>query len=711
MRNVGNSADGTGYACEITKMVAAWREVWSAVPGTTDPRAPFGIATLASGGSEGNDAHMANMRNAQTASFGRWDNEALPNTFGAQLYDLGDPWGHAGTGDGNELTAAGNETRCCADYQNCQHPAGNWTCTAAQNASNAACEARGQTGKACSDRFYCANVNPATGKYGPECAAWNSSLWWGTLKQQEPLVRKNAPSGIRALNFMGGIHPRLKRPVGRRLAAAVVNLVPDYREIKQGNATAGTGPTLSGCTRGSSSLVLHFNKSLLGSEQLLLRPFDADMRNWAWRYDSSHTRLNKTDSAGLMVCTASADPEVPGNATTCACSTWEMLSLNGTQVRYCGQGPGWKPSPEMIAAGKPGKDQNNPFASQWMALPLHEVDGQQEESATASVSVDLAPLRGREPLAVRLAWPMFATRVGSADDMCCVHAATQSDTSHAPGNAAGGPVGGIAPCVPGNCPLYSSVSELPANPFFAAISGGKCACEKPQVCDETVRPAAIKTDDADGVKSACSTDADCNGGVCAGRSCRCPPLWAGERCTNLSLAPATVKSGLRLNASTTWGGGLLREPSGVWHMYAAQMIDGCGLKTWTSNSLIIHAVSDEVQGPYRPLRQPPVLNTFSHNPTVQQLTASSFVLGHIGCGNETKSPQVCHNGSTCTSNQTWCHSPGALSTGASAAGRSCDNPHWTGLRHATSPRGPWQAVSMSGQEDCGLQVDGGADAW
>ena len=101
MRNVGNSAAGTGYACEISKMVAAWREVWSTVPGTTDPRAPFGIATLASGGSEGNGAHMANMRAAQTASYGHWDNEALPNTFGAQLYDLGDPWGHAGTGDGN----------------------------------------------------------------------------------------------------------------------------------------------------------------------------------------------------------------------------------------------------------------------------------------------------------------------------------------------------------------------------------------------------------------------------------------------------------------------------------------------------------------------------------------------------------------------------------------------------------------------------------
>ena len=28
---------------------------------------------------------------------------------------------------------------------------------------------------------------------------------------------------------MGGIHPQLKRPVGRRLAIAAVNLLPKYR--------------------------------------------------------------------------------------------------------------------------------------------------------------------------------------------------------------------------------------------------------------------------------------------------------------------------------------------------------------------------------------------------------------------------------------------------------------------------------------------------
>jgi hypothetical protein len=313
---------------------------------------------------------------------------------------------------------------------------------------------------------------------------------------------------------MGGIHPRLKRPVGRRLAHAFVQLVPSYRAIAAasagasgGGGSAKTGPTLAGCSltgEGSSlSLSLHFNQSLLGSEALTLRPFDAHMANWAWRYDSSHERLNKTDSLGLMVCTSSADAEASaGNATTCQCSTWATLQLEaGHSVLYCQHGPGWKPSAAMLKAGKPGKVQTNPFATQWTSLAVHQAPastpqqedrdgvaagavgaaGIGEEAATAaSVVVDLAPLGGRKPLAVRLAWPMFPTRVGSADDMCCVHSSQlrdQSDPRYP------GPQGGIEPCVPGNCPIYSSVSELPANPFFAWIEGGKCSCQAPQVCD------------------------------------------------------------------------------------------------------------------------------------------------------------------------------------------------------------------------------------
>jgi hypothetical protein len=85
MENVGNSAEGTGYGCELQTMVQQWRAIWSASPGTTAPLAPFGIATLAAGGSEGNDGHMANMRWSQTANYGSWDNPKMPNTFGAQL--------------------------------------------------------------------------------------------------------------------------------------------------------------------------------------------------------------------------------------------------------------------------------------------------------------------------------------------------------------------------------------------------------------------------------------------------------------------------------------------------------------------------------------------------------------------------------------------------------------------------------------------------
>lgn len=209
MRNVGNSVEGTGYGCELPAMVRDWRAVWSSVPGTTEQLAPFGIATLAAGGSEGNDGHMANMRWSETANFGVWDNPKLPHSFGAQLYDLGDPYGHSGTSDGNTLTPAGNETRCCATFQNCQHPAHNWTCTAEQNATNDACVAQGHRLQACSDKYYCANPNPATGSYSSQCAQWNSSLWWGTLKAVEPLVRKNSPSGVVANNFVRRHHSRL----------------------------------------------------------------------------------------------------------------------------------------------------------------------------------------------------------------------------------------------------------------------------------------------------------------------------------------------------------------------------------------------------------------------------------------------------------------------------------------------------------------------
>jgi hypothetical protein len=35
---MGNSAQGIGYGCQMEELVRSWRNDWSAVPGTTDPR-------------------------------------------------------------------------------------------------------------------------------------------------------------------------------------------------------------------------------------------------------------------------------------------------------------------------------------------------------------------------------------------------------------------------------------------------------------------------------------------------------------------------------------------------------------------------------------------------------------------------------------------------------------------------------------------------
>lgn len=66
-----------------------------------------------------------------------------------------------------------------------------------------------------------------------------------------------------------------------------------------------------------------------------------------------------------------------------------------------------------------------------------------------------------------LTWWMQIAADQTADTCCPGHAAQM----------------GLAPCMPGNCPLYSDGSELPANPFFATIEGGKCHCLEPQTCD------------------------------------------------------------------------------------------------------------------------------------------------------------------------------------------------------------------------------------
>jgi hypothetical protein len=209
----------------MQQLVEVWRKQWSVVPGTTAPLAPFGIVTLASGGSEGGD-DIGGMRLSQTGNYGTLPSPEMPNTFLAHAFDMGDPW---------------------AKSPSCM---GWGCCYKSYNASTCAAKTKGK----------------------PEvCTAACAGL-------------------LNTSYYMGPIHPRIKKPVGERMALAAHNLVYGGRHTRiysirmhcihtvactvytlysctvyvlHPGTGAYSGPTISGCSASSTEITLLFNKTLL----------------------------------------------------------------------------------------------------------------------------------------------------------------------------------------------------------------------------------------------------------------------------------------------------------------------------------------------------------------------------------------------------------------------------------------------------------------
>eukprot|EP01045_Picozoa_sp_COSAG04_P027905 COSAG04_NODE_4195_length_2241_cov_2.802054_2_plen_211_part_00 len=98
--------------------------------------------------------------------------------------------------------------------------------------------------------------------------------------------------------------------------------------------------------------------------------------------------------------------------------------------------------------------------------------------------------------------------------------------------------------------------------------------------------------------AAASCPEECSlNGACVGGECHCTAPWSGPSCGVLRTAPARLGGlyGYAPNISS-WGGSLVTDAAGTHHLFAAQ-IPG-GLIRWGSNSECIHAVSDDVQGPF-----------------------------------------------------------------------------------------------------------------
>ena len=113
----------------------------------------------------------------------------------------------------------------------------------------------------------------------------------------------------------------------------------------------------------------------------------------------------------------------------------------------------------------------------------------------------------------------------------------------------------------------------------------------------------------------CTDDFSCsyNGACSAAGACLCDAGWQGTACEQLRLLPPTNGSGLDQlhgpNATSTWGGAVLRGDDGTYHMWASEMSRSCGIHRWLSNSVIVHATAPRPHGPFT--RQEQLFGLFS----------------------------------------------------------------------------------------------------
>lgn len=398
---MGNSQQGVGYGCQMPALVAEWRKHWSVTAGTTDPLAPFGVVTLAPGGDEGGK-DIGGMRWSQTANYGVLPNPAMPATFLAQAYDLGEPWGHA--------------LDTCVKHWNCCERLGGSIPWKPRNMTKC----------------------PDGGEGWGQCANYC----------------EGAGSPAATAPYMGGIHPRDKYPVGTRLAQAASVAVYGAGSGK----LPFTGPTLSGCEvlpagggggGGGPALRLKFNRTLLAGDAVAVQL--TGLAPTARAATTSSTLRVLVDASywcanTTLRCMKGAPPPCGGRFEWfCADAGAPNRGACGGAVE-CGKG----------ALGAGAAAASPPAPQPWAELNFLPAGG-----AGGEALVDLTPLNGSTPLAVRYSW-------GNDQPSCCV----------------GDGVMTTYPCRPGSCPLIAQHTRLPANPFIAKIVGGKCSCVSPQVCDD-----------------------------------------------------------------------------------------------------------------------------------------------------------------------------------------------------------------------------------
>ena len=188
---------------------------------------------------------------------------------------------------------------------------------------------------------------------------------------------------------------------------------------------------------------------------------------------------------------------------------------------------------------------------------------------------------------------------------------------------------------------------------------------------------------ATSVALGCSTDYDCSlNGVCTSSVCVCDDGWRGVTCGQLNLlAPAAISPAYVPLNGTSWGGSVVRGPQRNYHMFVAEMANGCGMQTWATNSVIRHAVAVHPEGPYAAAEV--VMPPFAHNPTAIRAPDGTYLIYHIGCGTLNKGIAPCTDCANGVTGKT------CKGTGESVA---C-NATTTNILFSQSLDGPWSQLN------------------
>lgn len=175
--------------------------------------------------------------------------------------------------------------------------------------------------------------------------------------------------------------------------------------------------------------------------------------------------------------------------------------------------------------------------------------------------------------------------------------------------------------------------------------------------------------------------------MAADGSCSCYGPWSGPDCGLLrtGATPAASGYGLAPPLRGAWGGNVLVDGAGVYHLHVAEMAGNCPLAAWETNSVVTHATAASPLGPFE-RRGAPAIRAWSHNPQALQLADGTFAIFHIGGGNNVPPP-----------NCSWPPAARVVETAPAAAAKAAAG---STVHTAPSLNGPWTPFPGFGVPSC-----------